>query len=96
MKYSETILKKNDEESRFEMEVEGHTAFVMFEFPEEKLINLYHTEVPPALEGKGVAFALIEKTLQYCRDHQWRVLPTCPFVSAFVKRHPEWQSITIN
>lgn len=96
MKYSEINLKKNDEESRFELEVEGQTAFVMFEFPEDKLINLYHTEVPPALEGKGVASALIEKTLQYCRDHKWQVIPSCLFVLAFIKRHPEWQSITSN
>ena len=54
---------------------------------------LTHTEVPKALEGKGVGKSIVEKSLNYIKDHDYKLAPLCPFVAAYVKRHPEWQSI---
>lgn len=57
-------LVKNEETKRFELTVDGHTAFIDYE-ENEKIIKLIHTESPEALAGRGVATALIEKTLVY-------------------------------
>lgn len=85
-------LVNNTEAHRFEMEVGGHTAIIVYRQTPEH-ITLLHTEVPPALEGKGAATAIIEKTLAYIETNQLSLIPLCPLVVAYIKRHPEWERI---
>jgi predicted GNAT family acetyltransferase len=90
--YVKLELVKNVKENQFEMVVAGSTAIIEFkEFPGK--IALIHTEVPPAIEGKGVATAIIEKALNYIEQNNLKLIPLCPVVVAYVKRHPEWNRI---
>jgi len=52
-------------------------------------LELFHTEVPAALEGKGYAAALAAAALDYARREGMKVIPTCPYVKAYLERHPE-------
>ena len=52
-----------------------------------------HTEVPPALEGHGVASALARFALDDARRRGLRVRPFCPFVAAFIRRHHEYADL---
>jgi predicted GNAT family acetyltransferase len=52
-------------------------------------LTVYHTEVSEKLKGKGVAARLLETMVAYARDHQLKVIPLCPYVSAQFKRHAE-------
>ncbi|MFN0293079.1 GNAT family N-acetyltransferase [Pedobacter helvus] len=83
---------KNEETHRFELSVDGHTAFIDYE-ENEKIIKLIHTESPDALAGRGAATALIEKTLAYLEENTYQLVPLCPLVFAYVKRHPEWKRL---
>jgi len=49
--------------------------------------------VPPALEGKGAASAVVQKALQYAKDNNYKIVPICPFVQRYLKKHEEWNSI---
>jgi predicted GNAT family acetyltransferase len=90
--YIKLDLVKNEKENRFEINVDGHTAIIEYkEYPGR--IALLHTEVPPALEGKGSATAIIEKTLDYIENNKLKLIPLCPLVVAYLKRHPEWNRI---
>ncbi|MES2307032.1 MAG: GNAT family N-acetyltransferase [Gemmatimonadota bacterium] len=53
------------------------------------VIDLLHTEVDPALRGRGVANDLARAALDHARAQGLRVIPTCPFVQSWLKRHPE-------
>jgi predicted GNAT family acetyltransferase len=53
------------------------------------VIALIHTEVEPEYEGKGVASRLISAALDIAREDGARVLPFCPFVRAYIAKHPE-------
>ena len=89
----ETIeLHKNESKKRFEIEYKGHYAFIDYKEIGDK-ISLVHTEADPELEGSGAATAVVEKTLAYIQNHQKTLLPYCPFVFAYIKRHPEWKAI---
>lgn len=83
---------KNEAKKRFEIEIDSHIAFINYgEFGSQ--IALVHTEVPEALGGKGVAAALVEKTLTFLEDKGKTILPFCPYVFAYIKKHPDWKRI---
>ena len=83
---------KNDETKRFELTVDGFTAFIDFK-ERQQIIKLIHTESPAELAGRGVATALIEKTLVYLEENNFALVPLCPLVFAYIKKHPEWKRI---
>jgi predicted GNAT family acetyltransferase len=82
----EMTILNNEAESRFETIVEGHLALVEYERSPGR-IAFTHTEVPPALEGRGVASALAKHVLQFARDNQLKVIPLCPFISGYIRKH---------
>ncbi|MBX3241593.1 MAG: N-acetyltransferase [Chitinophagaceae bacterium] len=88
-------LIKNEQESRFEIIVEGYRGFIDFKERNARFY-LVHTEVASELEGRGVATALIEKTLEYIEQHNHTLIPLCPLIFAYIKRHPEWKRIVDN
>ncbi|WP_130736064.1 GNAT family N-acetyltransferase [Flavobacterium sp. J27] len=85
-------LVKNEERKRFELVIDEKYAIINYgQFGNQ--IALVHTEVEPALKGKGAADAIIEKTLHYLDENNAVLLPFCPFVFAYIKKHPEWKRI---
>jgi len=73
---------------RFELLMEGQTAYIEYNTFEGGF-DLAHTYVPKELEGRGIAAALVKKALRYAHDHHWQVKASCPYVSAYLQRHPE-------
>lgn len=82
----------NRSESRFEMKAEGQTAIAAYRLGEGR-IDFTHTEVPPALEGRGIGSALIKGALDQVRGWGLKVVPTCPFVKAYIDRHDEYRDL---
>jgi uncharacterized protein len=54
-----------------------------------QVLVLHHTEVPRALEGQGIAAALVQTALAWARSQGLQVRPTCSYVAAYMRRHPE-------
>ena len=52
-------------------------------------VTVYHTEVVPKAEGKGLAKKLLAAMSGYSRKNGLKVIPLCPYVHAQFKRHPE-------
>lgn len=90
--FDELSVVKNELLKRFELTVDGFVAFIDYE-ERPNVIRLIHTESPEELAGRGVATALIEKTLQYILAHHYQLVPLCPLVFAYIKRHQEWVEI---
>lgn len=81
------------ERERFEMPVDGDVAILTRERHGNRLV-LVHTEVPPAYRGKGAASRLVRGVLDQARAEGAVVVPICPFVKAFLRKHPEYQALT--
>ena len=77
---------------RFELEVDGHTAAAHYRLG-PGTITFTHTEVPPALGGRGVGSALVRGALQAVRERGLRVEAKCPFVSGYIAKHPEFADL---
>lgn len=81
-------LVKDDDKKRFEIELDGHFAFK----ESNHRVALIHTEAAPELAGTGAA-AAVEKTFHWIEEQGKMLLPYCPYVFAYLKRHPEWKRI---
>lgn len=74
---------------RYELLVDGELAGELVYRTRDQLVTLIHTEVTPALEGRGLGEKLVESALDDIRARGLRIVPLCSFVAAFLRRHPE-------
>jgi predicted GNAT family acetyltransferase len=85
-------LRDNPQLHRFEMEVDGHVAFIRYRREPGRIV-LIHTEVPAELGGRGIGKTLVQGTLDLIRARGEKIEPVCPFVAAWMKRHPEYDDL---
>ncbi|MGB7035080.1 MAG: GNAT family N-acetyltransferase [Xanthobacteraceae bacterium] len=78
--------------SRFELEAGGVTVFMNYQ-RSSNVISLDHTETPVAARGRGLASQLVKGVLDEVRSRGLKIVPRCPFVRAYVERHPEYRNL---
>ena len=86
-------IRNNEEDSQFEIVVDGHVALIAYDLEEPNRIVLTHTEVPEALSGRGIAGEIAKFGLDHAREKKLTVVPQCSYVAAYIKRHPEYQDL---
>lgn len=82
-------VRNNEAEGRYELDVNGETAFSLYRQHGNHLI-VFHTEVPASMEGKGVGSALARGVLADAKERGLEVVPECEFLAAYIKRHPQY------
>ena len=85
-------VRDNPADSRYEMAVEGGTAIASYR-ADDKVVTIFHTEVPPALRGRGLGDQLVRGSLDRVRESGRKVVPRCGFVALYIRRHPEYQDL---
>jgi uncharacterized protein len=71
---------------------DGETAVAAYQLEGDTIV-FTHTRVPPAIEGQGVGSRLIRGALDAARDEGLKVVPQCPFVAAYIDKHPEYRDL---
>jgi len=82
-------IHHNPDRNRFETIVEGHQCVLDYTL-DEGVISMTRVYVPPPVEGRGIAGAITRHALDYSREHGWKVVPRCPYVAAWIKRHADY------
>ncbi len=91
---SDVTVRDHRDESRFEAEVDGRLAgFSAYELS-DGVITFTHTEIDDAYEGEGVGSSLVRQALDLVRAEGLRVRPLCPFVRAWIEKHPDYADLT--
>ena len=85
--------KLNSDKNRFEFELENGKMGIVKYIPLGRKMQLIHTEVPEELRGQGYGTEMIEQTLASIDEMRFKVIPECPFVSAYMDSHPEWDHL---
>ena len=85
-------VRNNTSLNRFELDIDGQQAVAYYRTT-PGVITFVHNEVPQALSGQGVATRLIRGALEMVRAQGLKVVPQCPFVSAFMGKHPEYNDL---
>jgi predicted GNAT family acetyltransferase len=77
---------------RFEARIGDEVAVAAYERG-DGVITFTHTEVPHSMEGKGIASALARAALDRARAEGLAVVPQCPFMATYIRRHPEYRDL---
>ena len=84
------IVEDNPQASRFEATLDGQrVAVAQYERTGNQII-FTHTIVAEAAEGHGVGGKLVAFALNQGRAEALAVVPLCPFVQSYLRRHPEY------
>ena len=89
------VVTDNPAASRYELHVGTELAgFVTYRLDgDDKVISLLHTEVEPAFQGAHLATHLARFTLDNARERGLAVLPFCPYIASWIKKHPDYAEL---
>jgi uncharacterized protein len=89
-----TIADRHDRR-RYEIELDGElVGMLTYKLDAAAgVITHRHTEIDPASGGQGLGSQLVRFALDDARARGFAVRPLCPFVAAFIDRHPEYSDL---
>lgn len=90
---ADPIVVDNPAELRYELRLGDEVVGEIRYATEPGLVFLIHTEVVESIEGRGLGAVLVKGALDDLRARGLRVVPVCPFVAAYVRRHPEYTDL---
>jgi len=74
----------------FKIDIPEHQSpFLKYRHINSDSVDLYTTQVPASLEGRGIAKLLTEAALTYARENGLKVKPSCWYVEGYLKRHSQ-------
>ncbi len=83
----------NKRYSRFEILMpDGEVATLEYRWLKGSMV-LMHTVVPAPGRGKGIGSKLVKYVLDHAREQGLKVIVYCPFVTEYMKRHPEYNDL---
>ena len=88
----DNAVSNNPAHHRYELAVDGHIAATYYQIA-DGVITFVHTEVPPELGGKGIGSKLIKGALDQVRADGLKVIAQCPFVKAYIDKHPDYADL---
>lgn len=86
------VIVDNEAEGQFETHVQGKTAVLKYTRADGRA-TYSSTQVPKELEGHGIGGKLANYALQDARTRGLKVVPSCPFVAAYIERNPEFADL---
>ncbi len=78
------------ERQRFEIDLGGGVAEIDYRISGDTMA-MYHTGVPPAYQGQGIAAIITEYALDWAKANGYKVNPLCSYIRIYIQRHPQYQ-----
>ncbi|HEX5047242.1 MAG TPA: GNAT family N-acetyltransferase [Gammaproteobacteria bacterium] len=89
-------ITHNAARRRFEAAFGDSLAVLDYSPVDATTLDYRHTFVPPAVRGRGIASRLVRFGLDYALEQRLTVIPTCPFVAAYIRGHPRYRALLEN
>ena len=91
-----TVVNRPDER-RYELLIAGeHAGELVYRDRGGNVVAFLHTEVDPSKQRRGLGGLLVGEALDDARGRGLHVVPVCPFVVEYVKRHPEYADLVVS
>ena len=88
-----TVVREDPENHRYIIEIDGELAAFTVDHIRGGRHFFVHTATMKGYEGRGAARTLVRGALDDVRSRGEKIVPLCPYVAAFVKKHPEYDDI---
>ena len=88
-------VQDNPGESRYELVLDEQVVGEILYRLAPDHVELLHTEILPSLENKGLGARLVAGALDDIRARGLRVVPFCPFVRSYIRRHPDYADLVV-
>ena len=88
----EVVVEDNPAARRYQAQVGEYLAVAEYRLDGDT-ITFTHTQVPKELEGHGIANKLAHAALEDARARQLTVVPLCPFIASYIRRHQEYVAL---
>jgi predicted GNAT family acetyltransferase len=89
----ELEIKHDEQGQTFFAEINGEKALLEYYSRDDETLVFNHTFVPASLRDRGIAAGLTKYALNYAREHNFKVIPQCPYVAEYVERNKEFDDI---
>jgi uncharacterized protein len=86
-------ISKNEAAGRYELRLGDRRVGLADFYQRGDVVVIPHTETSPEFGGRGLASRLVRHCLDDIRDQHLRVKPACPFVAAYIRKHPEYADL---
>ena len=85
--------KKNGSKEVFFIEEEGkQIGEIIFSVSGDQML-IEHTEVEEAYRNNDVGQVLVEKSVEYAREKNYKIIPQCPFARAIIEKNESMQDV---
>ena len=89
----ETRVTDNEQQKRYELRLDERVAGWIDYFRTDGVVAMTHAEVRGDLRNQGLGERMVRDALDDVRERELQVRPLCPFVAAYVRRHPEYEDL---
>ncbi|HEY8049490.1 MAG TPA: GNAT family N-acetyltransferase [Ramlibacter sp.] len=90
-----TQITDNAALHRYELRLDGQLAgHLDYRAKDGNIVDLVHTEVGRAFEGKGLASQLARHALDAARSQGRKVIATCEYIQRYLEKHPEYRDLS--
>jgi len=86
-------IKHDMERQKFYLEKSGKVSYVKYMMEDSKIINILKVFVHPDLRNKGLAGKLAKAALNYAKENNLKVIPTCSYACYFIARNKEYEEL---
>ena len=86
-------VQDNPTAHRYELDLDGEVVGTLSYRTTGEVVKLIHTEIAPRWEGHGLGERLVVGVLDDVRARGLHIVVLCPFVAAFLRRHPEYEDL---
>ena len=87
------MVEHDGQRQRFFSRLSEGEAYLSYERGGDGTLDLQHTVVPEPARRRGVGESLVRAALDHARAEGARIVPSCPFVAAYLEEHPEEQAL---
>lgn len=87
-------IEHHEDDRQFTAIEKGTVGFLNYvALPDGKTLDYQHTFVPPEFRGKHIGQDLVKFALDFAKENDYKVIPTCPFVRLYIDKHPEYKEL---
>jgi len=83
----------NKEQQKFYLEKDGKESYAIYFMHDSKTINILRTYVPPEMRNKGLAGEVVKAVLEYAKENNLKVIPTCSYTDYFIDKNKEYEKL---